>query len=169
MQNKTTEKTLEKKIFKMMKRSESTSEWKKEDSAHDGCDQDSSIHTRTIQKAPQAKKRRKKIGSSRLTEATEKIQTYNITHWIETQRNLKWRQAMHCEERWARRAAERNPGLMISTRTQGKATRRTRRWEDDLNEFVKEERTETTQSNDLRNSKRSRMEKERKTTRSAKY
>ena len=52
---------------------------------------------------------------------------------------------------WTRRAAEWNPGLIFSTRTQRKAGRPTKRWEDDLNEFVKEEEAETTQSKDLRN------------------
>ena len=61
--------------------------------------------------------------------------------------------ATQSEERWTRRAAEWNPGLMISERTQQKAGRLTKKWEDDLNEIVKEEEeaTETTQSNDLKN------------------
>ena len=45
-----------------------------------------------------------------------------------------------------RKAAEWNPELIISTRTQRRAGRPAKRWEDDLNEFVKE----ATQSNDLK-------------------
>ena len=38
----------------------------------------------------------------------------------------------------------------MSTRSQRKAGRPAKRWEDDLNEFVKKEETEATQSNDLK-------------------
>ena len=45
--------------------------------------------------------------------------------------------------------AEWNPGLVISMKTQRRAGKLTRRWKDDSNEFVKDEGTEATQSNDL--------------------
>ena len=51
--------------------------------------------------------------------------------------------------RWTRKAAEWNPGSTRSTKTQRRAGRPAKRWEDDLNEFVKDEETEATQSNDL--------------------
>ena len=41
--------------------------------------------------------------------------------------------------------------LIISTKTQRRAGRPAKRWEDDLNEFVKDEETEATQSDDLKN------------------
>ena len=41
-------------------------------------------------------------------------------------------------------------GLIMSTRSQRKAGRSAKRWEDDLNEFVKDEENQTTQSNDLK-------------------
>ena len=60
-------------------------------------------------------------------EADEKMLTYNITDWVETQKKLKWRQALRIAtqslERRTRRAAERNPGLIVSTRTQKKPGR----------------------------------------------
>ena len=110
-------------------------------------------------KAPQARKRRK-------------------MHWIEhikkTYKRSRWKNAemqhhkldrdteetemasshANCHtiwRKWTRRAAWWRPRLVISTRTQRKAGRPTKRWEDDLNEFVIEEETETTQSNDLKN------------------
>ena len=46
--------------------------------------------------------------------------------------------------------AEWNPGLIISTKTHRRAEQPAKRWEDDLNEFVKDEETEATQSNDLK-------------------
>ena len=88
-------------------------------------------------------------------EADEKMLTYNITKQVETQNKLTRQQAFgiatQCPGRWTRRAAERNPGLIISTRTQRKAARPAKRWEDDLNEFVKDGETEATQNNDMKN------------------
>ena len=55
--------------------------------------------------------------------------------------------APSCPERWTRKAAERNAGLIISTKR--RAGRPAKRWEDDVNEFVKDEEIEATQSNDL--------------------
>ena len=52
---------------------------------------------------------------------------------------------------WTRRDAEWNPGLIILTRTQRKAWRPAKRWEDDSNEFVKDEVIKATQRNDLKN------------------
>ena len=80
---------------------------------------------------------------------------YNITNWFETHKKLKWRKALRIAtqspDRWTRKAAVWNPGLVISTKTQRRAERPASRWEDDLNEFVKDEETEATQSNDLKN------------------
>ena len=87
-------------------------------------------------------------------EADEQMLTYNITNWAEAQKQLNWRQALgiatQSQERWTRKATEWNPGLVIPTRTQRRAGRPAKRWEDDSNEFVKDEYTEATQSNDLK-------------------
>ena len=56
----------------------------------------------------------------RTKEADEKMLTYSITHWVETQEKLKWRQALRiatqCQERWTTKVAEWNPGLNKSTK-----------------------------------------------------
>ena len=56
-------------------------------------------------------------------EADEKMLTCNITNWVETEK-LKRRQALRMatqsHDRWTREAAEWNPGLFISTKTQKK-------------------------------------------------
>ena len=53
-------------------------------------------------------------------EAHEQMLTYNITNWVETQRKLKRRQALRIAtpypDRWTRKAAEWNLGLIISTK-----------------------------------------------------
>ena len=59
--------------------------------------------------------------------------------------------ATRSPDRWSRKAAEWNLGLIISTRSQRKAGRPAERWEDDLNEFVTDEETQTTQGDDLKN------------------
>ena len=69
---------------------------------------------------------------------------------------LKWRQALRIAtqspDRWIRKAAQWNLGLLMSTETQRRAERPTKRWEDDLIDFVTDEETDATQRNDLENS-----------------
>ena len=83
-----------------------------------------------------------------------KMETFNIGNRIKTHRRLKWRQGMtiasHKEERWTRRAAEWNSGVIISMKAHRKIGRPTKRWEDDMNEFVKTDEEDTTQNNDLK-------------------
>ena len=86
-------------------------------------------------------------------EGDEKMLTHKFTNWVETQKNLKkWRQAVRIAtespDRWTRKAAEWSPGLIISLRSQRKAGRPAKRWEDDQNGFVKDEEAQT-QSNEL--------------------
>ena len=70
-----------------------------------------------------------------------------VEDWIEyAKRSI----ATQSPDRWTRKAAEWNPGLIMSTRSQRKAEKPAKRWEDDQNEFVKDEETQTTQSNDLK-------------------
>ena len=102
-------------------------------------------------------------------EADEKMLTYGITNWTETQKKLKWRHALRIatqsKERWTRKASEWNPRLNKSTNTPRRAGRPAKR--QDLNDFVKNEATEPTQSDDLKNDTtwRRRLEEERKTIR----
>ena len=79
-------------------------------------------------------------------EADEKMLTYNILNSVETQKKLKWRQAL--------RIATQNLDPLSEiqeTRSQRQAGRPAKRWEEVLNYFVKDEETEATQSDDLRN------------------
>ena len=91
----------------------------------------------------------------RTKEADEKMQTCNITNWIETRRKLKWRQAMRIATQHEENETEELPrgtqDLSFQQEPKRKAGRPAKRWEDDLNEFVIVEETETTQSNDLKN------------------
>ena len=68
---------------------------------------------------------------------------------------LKWRRALRIAsqspDRWLRKAAEWNLGLRMSTETQRRAERPTKRWQDDLVDIVKDEQTDATQRNDLEN------------------
>ena len=88
-------------------------------------------------------------------EAEEKMRAANVPCWIETQRNMKWRLAMriasHPETRWTKKAAKWNPGLSIRTKACRAVGRPNKRWEDDINQFLKPEETEETEGNDLRN------------------
>ena len=100
----------------------------------------------------------------------------------ETKKKLKWRQALRIAtqnpDRWTTKAAEWNPKLIISTKTQRRAGRPAKRWEDHLNDIVKDEETEATQSNDPKNNstrlvtakkEHLQMVKERKTRRQTRY
>ena len=73
------------------------------------------------------------------TKKVKKVETEVATR--PAKRNTKQKQ------RWTRKAAEWNPELDKSTNTQRGAGRLAKRWEDDLNDFVKAEATETTKSN----------------------
>ena len=116
------------------------------------------FHSTAMNKAQQAMKTILKTGLNTLQKARKKLfkktLTYGTTNWIETPKKLRWRQAQRIattKEIWTTKAAEWNPGLDKSTKTQKKAGGPTKRWEDDLNDFVKDEATGATQSNDLKN------------------
>ena len=55
-------------------------------------------------------------------------------------------------EGWAKKAAEWKPGLSAKTRTHRSVGRLRKRWENDVNEFVRPGETEETRGNDVRNS-----------------
>ena len=60
----------------------------------------------------------------------------NITH-----RRMKWRMAMRIaslpEERWSRKTAEWNPGIDNCIKTNRSVGRQRKRWEDEINEFIR--------------------------------
>ena len=66
-------------------------------------------------------------------------------YWIEVHSRLKWRMARRIvslpEERWTKKIFDWHPGLDTSIKTRRQVGRPKRRWEDDLNEFVKMEET----------------------------
>ena len=79
-------------------------------------------------------------------EAIEKMKNANIRCWIRTHQRMKWRLALRIaslpDERWRVKAAEWNPELSSRYKTY-RAIGRPRRREDDINEFLKLEDTET--------------------------
>ena len=54
------------------------------------------------------------------------------------------------KERWVRKAAEWNPGLSTKIKTCRAVGRPKKRWEDEINEFLKSEETEATKGNDIK-------------------
>ena len=118
--------------------SEATNESRKEDSPNDECDQDSSItfevDTESTSSQEEEFEEWTELRKRSTEEADEKMLTYNITNWVETQKKPKWRQAHRIatqnQEIWTRKAAEWNSGLIISTRTQRRAGRPAKSWDD---------------------------------------
>ena len=80
--------------------------------------------------------------------AIERMKAAKIPCWIETHRRMKWRLAMRIaslsDARWAKKAAECNPGLSIKHQTYTPVGRPKKRWQDEINEFLKPEETEET-------------------------
>ena len=75
-------------------------------------------------------------------EAMEKMENEKIRCWNMTQRKMKWRLAMRIvlspNERWLIKAAGWNPELSSKYRTNRSIGRPRKRWEDDINEFLKQ-------------------------------
>ena len=73
-------------------------------------------------------------------EAEERMNAAKIPCWIETHRRMKWRLAMRItslpKETWARKAAEWNPGHNTKIKTCRAVGRPTKRWEDEINDFL---------------------------------
>ena len=101
----------------------------------------------------------RKIGSNSSKEATkeaeEHMEKYKIPCWIEVHRRTKWRMARRIvslpEKRWNRRVCEWHPGLDSSIRSKRQVGRPKRRWEDDLNDFLKTEEGQAKAKCDLLN------------------
>ena len=88
-------------------------------------------------------------------EAEEYMEKQKISCWIETHRRQKWPMARRIitlpEKRWNRRVFNWHPGLDTSIRTRRQVGRPKRRWEDDLNEFMKTEEGQEKDKYDLKN------------------
>ena len=80
-------------------------------------------------------------------EAMEKMESAKIRCWKETHKIMKWKLALRIatspSERWLKKAAEWNPELSSRYRTNRAIGRSRKRWEDDINEFLKQEFEET--------------------------
>ena len=77
-------------------------------------------------------------------EAMEKMESEKIKCWDMTQRKMKWRETGSSpSERWLIKAAEWNPELNSKYRTNRSSGRPRKRWEDDINEFLKQVEDET--------------------------
>ena len=78
-------------------------------------------------------------------EAEDHMKKTKIPCWIETHRRLKWRMAMRLaslpHERWTNKIIEWNPSLDNKIRTNRSVGRPRKRWEDDINVFLKPEAT----------------------------
>ena len=86
--------------------------------------------------------------------AAEEMRTAKIPCWIEMHRRMKWRLAMRIasltKERWVRKAAEWNPGLSTHIKKCRAVGRKKKRWEDEVNDFLKPEESEATKSSDVK-------------------
>ena len=75
--------------------------------------------------------------------AVEKMKAAKIPCWIGTHRRMNWRLAVRIaslpDERWAKNAAEWNSGLSIKHQTYRPVERPKKRWEDEINNFLKPE------------------------------
>ena len=80
-------------------------------------------------------------------EAMERMGNEKIRCWNKTHKKMKWRLAMRIatspSERWLIKAAEWNPEFSSQYRTNRAIGRPRKRWEDDINEFLKQVEDET--------------------------
>ena len=80
-------------------------------------------------------------------EAMGKMENAKIRCWIKTRKRMKWRLALRIasppSERWIVKAAEWNPELSSRNKIYRTIGRPRRRWEDDINEFLKLEENDT--------------------------
>ena len=90
-------------------------------------------------------------------EAEEHMEKHKIKCWIEVHRRQKWRMARRIitlpAKRWNRRVFNWHPGLDTSIRARRQVGRPKRRWEDDLNEFMKTEEGQGKDKYDLNNNR----------------
>ena len=75
-------------------------------------------------------------------DAIDKMEHAKIRCWNKTHRKMKWKLAQRIatspSERWLKKAAEWNPELSSRYRTNRTIGRSMKRWEDDINDFLKQ-------------------------------
>ena len=103
----------------------------------------------------------KKTGSNTSKGAQKKprnMEKHKIKCWIEVHRRQKWRTARRIitlpAKRWNRRVFNWHLGLDTRIRARRQVGRPKRRWEDDLNEFMKIEEGQGKDKYDLKNNNR---------------
>ena len=88
-------------------------------------------------------------------EAEEHMKKTNIPCWIETHRRMKWRMAVRIaslpQERWTSKITEWNSGLDNKIKTNRSDGRPRKRWEDEINEQLRQEETAEAKGSDLKN------------------
>ena len=84
-------------------------------------------------------------------EAMEKMESAKIRCWNKIHKKMKWKLALRIatspSDRWLRKAAEWNPELSTRYRINRAIGRPRKRWEDDINEFLKHEFSRNQQPN----------------------
>ena len=75
-------------------------------------------------------------------DALDKMERAKIRCWNKTHKKMKWKLALRIatspSERWLKKAAEWNPDLSSRYRTNRAIGRPRKRWEDDINDFLKQ-------------------------------
>ena len=75
-------------------------------------------------------------------DALDKMERAKIRCWNRTHKKMKWKLALRIatspSERWLKKAAEWNPELSSRCRTNRAIGRPRKRWEDDINDFLKQ-------------------------------
>ena len=75
-------------------------------------------------------------------DALDKMERAKIRCWNRTHKKMKWKLALRIatspSERWLKKAAEWNPELSSRKRTNRAIGRPRKRWEDDINDFLKQ-------------------------------
>ena len=102
--------------------------------------------------------KRKKNGLNTSKEVPKRPKIHGnieITCWIEAHRRLKWRMARRIaflpKETWTSKNFDRHPGFGYKVKTRRLAGRPKRRWEDDINEFMRSGETKDERKYDLMN------------------
>ena len=89
-------------------------------------------------------------------DAMDKMERAKIRCWNRTHKKMKWKLALRIatspSERWLKKAAEWNPDLSSRYKTNRAIGRPRKRWEDDTNDFLKQEFEENENENPIERS-----------------
>ena len=89
-------------------------------------------------------------------DALDKMEHAKIRCWNRTHKKMKWKLALRIatspSERWLKKAAEWSPDLSSRYKTNRAIGRPRKRWEDDINDFLKQVREEKENENPIERS-----------------